>query len=58
MADERTAMTWHDGKWTPVPVAQLKECRPGRPEDCPRCNALSYFDLTKRFGTRKENTDG
>ena len=53
MADERMAMTWQDGKWTPVPVEQLKECRPGKPEDCPRCMALTYLDLTRRYGTQK-----
>ena len=54
MSDERTAMTWKDGKWIPVPVNELKECRPGKPEDCPRCNALSYLDLSKRFGTQNK----
>lgn len=44
----RTAMTWKDGKWTPVPVDQLKECRPGKPEDCPRCMAFTYLDLSRR----------
>ena len=51
--DIRTAMTWKDGKWMPVPVEQLKECRPGKPEDCPRCNALTYLDLTRRHGAPK-----
>lgn len=54
MADERTAMTWRDGKWVPVPVSQLKECRPGRPEDCPRCNALLYLDLSKQFKHKRK----
>lgn len=50
----RTAMTWTDGKWTPVPVDQLKECRPGKPEDCPRCMAFTYLDLSRRYQTQKD----
>ena len=51
--DNRTAMTWKVSKWTPVQVEQLKKCRPGKPEDCPRCNALTYLDLTRRHGAPK-----
>jgi predicted PP-loop superfamily ATPase len=39
---------WKDGKWIEVDKSSIAEHQHnGKPEDCDRCNAMLYFDLTR-----------
>jgi hypothetical protein len=52
MADQAsTVKTWDGTRWIPVPAASVKEHTHGKPEDCPRCNAILHHELC-RIGTK------
>ena len=48
-----TVMTWDGKKWVSVPAESVKEHKPGKPEDCLRCNAILYYELS-RIGKKEK----
>lgn len=40
---------WKNGQWVEIEKSEVPEHQhDGKPEDCDRCNAMLYYDLTQQ----------